>query len=234
MLDKKPEQVYEQIEGILKINGAKGIRKCIRLDLEDTNDVNGYFSYKTFLYSFKLKDISSVGFVAITPAKMANIFQKDSFIHNVSITMGRYSFVCTINVYKTTILNGQCVVVALFADDTPKEIIKKVHNFVYATLEVRNRVLQESLPREYTDYSVRPAIAGSDKNEEGSVEGAENIGEVEELTEEESKNVDAAGETQKTDDKSVDADNQTASEDNQNAEQTQVKPADQTTEKPAE
>lgn len=197
MLDKKPEQIYEQVEGILKLNGAKGIRKCIRLDLTDTKDVNGYFSYKTFLYSFKLKDISSVGFVAITPAKMAPIFVKDSFIHNVSITMGRYSFVCTICVYKATIVNGQCVVVALFSDDTSREIIKKVHDFVYSTLELRNRVLVESLPREYTDYNIRPTISGSDKDEQeenGQTTGADkaslvldditDVGELDELTDE--------------------------------------------------
>lgn len=91
-LDKKVEEISKQLEGILEINGAKGVRKVIRLDLKDSKDVNGYFNYGTILYSFRLVDISVMGFATITSAKMGQIFKKGSFIKNISIYNGKIFF----------------------------------------------------------------------------------------------------------------------------------------------
>ncbi len=154
-LDKKIEEVSKQLEGILEINGAKGVRKVIRLDLKDSKDVNGYFNYGSILYSFRLVDISVMGFATITSAKMGQIFKKGSFIKNISITMGRYSFYCTVQIYESRIVGDNCTVVALFADTTSPEIKKKIHDFIYTTLDKRNKIFMESLARDFTDYSVR-------------------------------------------------------------------------------
>ena len=35
LLNQKVEQIYETLEGILKINGAKGRRKYVRLDCDE-------------------------------------------------------------------------------------------------------------------------------------------------------------------------------------------------------
>lgn len=154
-LDQKTEIVSQQIEGILKINGAKGVRQVIRLDLRESKDVNGYFNYGTILYSFRLIDISVMGFATIVPAKMGKIFKKDSFLKNISITMGRYSFYCNVLIFESRTVGENCTVVALFDDGTSTEIKKKIHDFVYDTLEKRNRIFMESLARDFTDYSVR-------------------------------------------------------------------------------
>lgn len=156
-LDKKVEEISKQLEGILEINGAKGVRKVIRLDLKDSKDVNGYFNYGTILYSFRLVDISVMGFATITSAKMGQIFKKGSFIKNISITMGRYSFYCTVQIFESRIVGDNCTVVALFTDTTSPEIKKKIHDFIYLTLEKRNKIFMESLARDFTDYSVRYA-----------------------------------------------------------------------------
>lgn len=156
-LDKKVEEISKQLEGILEINGAKGVRKVIRLDLKDSKDVNGYFNYGTILYSFRLVDISVMGFATITSAKMGQIFKKGSFIKNISITMGRYSFYCTVQIFESRIVGDNCTVVALFTDTTSPEIKKKIHDFIYLTLDKRNKIFMESLARDFTDYSVRYA-----------------------------------------------------------------------------
>lgn len=172
-LDQKVEEVTKQLEGILDLNGARGVRKYVRLDIDETLDVNAYFSNGNNLYSFKLKDISPAGFAAITPARLANLFQKGAFIRDVSITLGRYSFTCSIQIYSTTIIGNNCVVVAFFTDDTRKEILKKVHDFVYQTLTVRHKILVEKLQRDNTDYNIRPTVGGSMSEEE--VEDAEEV-----------------------------------------------------------
>lgn len=187
MLEKNMEASAANIEGILNINGAKGVRKCIRLELSDNKDVNGYFTNGTTLYSFRLINISELGFAATVPAKMANIFVKGRVISNVSITMKRFSFVCTIVVFKTSIINDSCLVVAMLHPETASGVKRKIHNFIFDTLEIRHRIVLENIARDMTDYNIRPRI-----------EGEEEVDDVEEVTEESDKT-----ETDKTEDSAV-------------------------------
>lgn len=174
-LDQKTEDVCKQLDGILNINGAKGVRKVIRLDLKGRKDVNGYFGLGTVLYSFRLIDISSMGFAAVIPSRMLSVFKKGILIHNVSITMERFSFISTIQVRSTNMVGDSCIVVAMFADDTPPETRKKIHDFVYANLELNYRSFIEGLAHDFTSYSsVAVASAAA-----GNVEEAEEVQEKE-------------------------------------------------------
>lgn len=198
MLEKNMETSTETIEGILKINGAKGVRKCIRLELKDNNDVNGYFTNGTMLYSFRLVDISSLGFAAVVPAKMGGYFQKGRVIPNVSITMKRYSFVCSIVVYNAKVTGDTCLVVMMLHPETSKNVRKKIHDFVYESLELRHRLVVEAIPRDFTDYSVR--LKDPSEKEEDAVEDAEELSEeVKDTAQSENKEeIVAAEETKKT------------------------------------
>lgn len=164
-LDQKTEDVIKQLKGILDINGARGVRKYIRLDIDSSLDVNGYFSNGSNLCSLKIKDISPMGFAAITPAGMARLFPKGSFIKNISITLGRYSFTCTIQILKTTIINKSCLVVAFFTDDMRDETRKKIHDFIFQTLQTRFKILQENTPWDNTNYNAAPRIGGSESED---------------------------------------------------------------------
>lgn len=163
MLEKNMEAVVENIQGILELNGAKGVRKCIRLELLDNKEVNGYFTNGTTLYSFRLINISELGFAAQVPVKMAPIFAKGRVISNVSITMKRFSFVCTIVVFKTSIVNDSCLVVAMLHPETSSSVKKKIHDFIYDTLEIRHRIVLENIARDMTDYNIRPRIDGEEE-----------------------------------------------------------------------
>ena len=174
LLEKNMEISEQAIEGILKINGALGVRKCIRLELSDNNDVNGYFTNGAMLYSFRLVNISELGFAAVIPAKMANVFQQGRVIPNVSITMKRFSFVCSIVVYKTVIVKDSCTVVAMLHPETSSAVKRKIHNFIYDTLEIRHRIVLESIARDMTDYNIRVRVEG----EEEVVEDAEAVEEI--------------------------------------------------------
>lgn len=183
MLDQKPDKVFEQLEGILRINGAKGVRKVIRLDLKDSKDVNGYFAHGSLLYSFRLVDISSVGFAAVIPANTAGIFKKDGILDNVSITMGRYSFVCSVTIYNTKVEGNVCTVIAILSEKTSNQIKRKIHNFVYDTLDMRLKDLMENTGKDFTDYSIKIADP-----KEKSAE-VEDVSEVEELEDIENKDL---------------------------------------------
>lgn len=185
ILDKNLNKIADTIEGILKINGAKGVRKCLRLELKDNNDVNGYFAAGSLLYSFKLVDISSLGFAAMVPAKMASVFKKDSVINNVSITMGRYSFVCSVVIYNTKIVKNECLVVMLLHKETGVAIKRKIHDYIYDTLEIRNKILLESLIGDLTDYNVRKKdsdeIQKTEKDTDDISDSEENVESLETL-----------------------------------------------------
>lgn len=174
LLEKNMEVSAQVIEGILKINGALGVRKCIRLELTDNNDVNGYFTNGTMLYSFRLVNISELGFAAVISAKMANVFQQGRVIPNVSITMKRFSFVCSIVVYKAVIVKDSCTVVAMLHPETSSGVKRKIHNFIYDSLEIRHRIVLESIAKDMTDYNIRVRIEG----EEEAIEDAEAVEEI--------------------------------------------------------
>ena len=172
-LNQKPADLYAQVSGILTINGAKGIRKVIRLDLLD-NNVLGYFSHNNALISFTLKDISTLGFAARAPLNIVDHFVNGRRIDNVSLTMGRYSVMCSIVIYNKKIENGACTVVAIFDDKLPKEDYKKIHDFIYATLAERNAEFMKNLTRDYANYETmkfggdpEPAKDADDKTENG-------------------------------------------------------------------
>ncbi len=175
ILEKQMNNNAETIEGILNINGARGVRKCIRLELDDSNDVNGYFTNGTMLYSFRLVNISELGFAAMVPAKMGAIFQPGKVIPNVSITMKRFSFVCSIVVYKASMVKGSVLVVAMLHPETSAVVKKKIHDFLYDTLELRHRIVLENIARDMTDYNVRVRAEG----EEEEIAEAEEIEESE-------------------------------------------------------
>ena len=172
-LNQKPADLYAQVSGILTINGAKGIRKVIRLDLLD-NNVLGYFSHNNALIPFTLKDISTLGFAARAPLNIVDHFVNGRRIDNVSLTMGRYSVMCSIVIYNKKIENGACTVVAIFDDKLPKEDYKKIHDFIYATLAERNAEFMKNLTRDYANYETmkfggdpEPAKDADDKTENG-------------------------------------------------------------------
>lgn len=172
-LNQKPADLYAQVSGILTINGAKGIRKVIRLDLLD-NNVLGYFSHNNALISFTLKDISTLGFAARAPLNIVDHFVNGRRIDNVSLTMGRYSVMCSIVIYNKKIENGACTVVAIYDDKLPKEDYKKIHDFIYATLAERNAEFMKNLTRDYANYETmkfggdpEPAKDAEDKTENG-------------------------------------------------------------------
>lgn len=217
MLEKNLEQATATIEGILKINGAKGVRKCIRLELNDNNDVNGYFTNGSMLYSFKLVDISALGCAAVVSAKMAGIFQKGRVIQNVSITMKRYSFVCSIVVYNTKITNDSCLVVMMFNSDTSMNVRKKIHDFIYETLDIRHRIVLENIARDMTDYTVRQRVEGEEENPEDLKD---------EVTEDKTSETEAAADNSENKTDEVVPDAAESSEKSENAEEKQ-QPSDE-------
>ncbi len=172
IIDKDIKKTAATIEGILEINGAKGRRQYMRLNLNDNNEVNGYFTQSTLLYSFRLIDISKVGFAALIPASMASNFKPDSFVHNISITMGRYSFVCTIKVHSVKTSGKSIIMVAFFSDNIKEATKQKIHEYIYETLDKEHKHFMTTLVRDNADYGISqiPVSEQEQKNAEKTIE----------------------------------------------------------------
>ena len=217
MMDKKQEELYHQLDKILDINGARGVRKCIRLVVDESvKDVNGYFSYNGLLYSFKLVDISVLGFAAVTPVKMASIFIPGTVIKNVSFTMGRYSFVTNVIVLKKEIKDSNCTVIMLLDKKVAKSIKKDIHDFIYEILGRRHKDILNEVLRDMTNYnSYKRYLTTDDKDSEGDIselkeevkegESQGKVTEVKKSGEEQNKDSDK-NKTEESDDKAWDCD----------------------------
>lgn len=217
MMDKKQEELYHQLDKILDINGARGVRKCIRLVVDESvKDVNGYFSYNGLLYSFKLVDISVLGFAAVTPVKMASIFIPGTVIKNVSFTMGRYSFVTNVIVLKKEIKDSNCTVIMLLDKKVAKSIKKDIHDFIYEILGRRHKDILNEVLRDMTNYnSYKRYLTTDEQDSEGDIselkeevkegESQGKVTEVKKSGEEQNKDSDK-NKTEESDDKAGDCD----------------------------
>ncbi len=97
----KTEKFLTNFIKILDLNGAKGRRKYLRFDTRGAGDVSGYMTSQGKLYTINVKDISSVGFAITYKQEIMNLFQKNTLIRNLCISVGRKSMVCSCIVFNT-------------------------------------------------------------------------------------------------------------------------------------
>lgn len=153
MLNENIYMTQKKIKDILDLNGAKGRRKYIRLDCKNLSSVNGYFAAKDRLYTFSIDNISSVGFACVYPAEITGLFQKNSVLPSVSLTLGRKTIIASSVVFDTRIVNNKGFSVLLFNKDVSKETRVAIRNFIFDTLDENfNNIVKNSIS-DLTDYS---------------------------------------------------------------------------------
>lgn len=148
------EQLYEQIEGILSINGAKGRRQYIRLRCDNNPDINGYMVVGNNLFSMNIENISSVGFACSYNKKEMQHFQKNSVHNEISIGILKKSIVCPSVVFDTRLVNDRGFSVMLFKADVPKSSRTLIRDFIFSVLEHEFVNVSKLAMPDYTDYSV--------------------------------------------------------------------------------
>jgi len=219
LLDSKVEDIFGTLEGILQINGAKGIRKYVRLDCDSERfehlKMEGYLNNNGMLFSFNVLNISSAGLCCATPAHLSYLFPKLKIISDVSITVGKRSVVCHALVYDLKIVKDKCISVLLFTNETSKAVKNHIRNFIYDQLEDAMKIEIAGVIKDLDSYSdkefeirlreilgdqfcyipldkitVDGAAPADNGNEAPAEEGAEDAEPVEEVEEvEEAENV---------------------------------------------
>ena len=128
----KTEKFLTNFIKILDLNGAKGRRKYLRLDTRGAEDVSGYMTSQGKLYSINVKDISSVGFAITYKQEIIDLFQKNTLIRDLCISVGRKSMVCSCIVFNTQPNpDGTAMSVLMLTNENPEETKTYIRNFIF-------------------------------------------------------------------------------------------------------
>lgn len=170
----KGSALIENIIGILELNGAKGKRKYLRLDCDESISINGYFANKTQLLQVSIANISSVGFTCYFPKSYGAALVKNMIVPSFSITLGRRSIVTPSVVFDVKSLdNNNFFAVLLFLKQVGAEDRKVIKNFIFEHLEKRIDGLIYANPPDIDDYLGKASKAEEEEESKNDKEAAE-------------------------------------------------------------
>ncbi len=177
----KGSALIEKIVGILDLNGAKGRRRYLRLDCDESISINGYFANGSQLLQVSIVNISSVGFVCYFPISYGEALKKNALVPSFSITLGRRSIVTPSVVFETKRVDAnKSLAVMLFLKQVGADDRKVIKNFIFDQLQNRFENLVFAAPPDIDDYSNKSLKAPkADEAAEDNVEEAEEVEEVE-------------------------------------------------------
>ncbi|MCQ2592762.1 MAG: hypothetical protein MJ188_08255 [Treponema sp.] len=133
---------------------AKGRRQYLRLDASSLDNVMGYISTGDKMYSFKIDNISSVGFACTCKGDLSSILTKNSLMNEVTLMLGRKSLTCSAVVFDARIkIDGKLSAVLLFTKATGVETRQEIKNFVVDTLQAQIDQVIISVPTDLLDYT---------------------------------------------------------------------------------
>ena len=168
----KGSALIENVIGILELNGAKGKRKYLRLDCDESISIHGYFANQTQLLQVSIANISSVGFTCYFPKSYGEALKKNMIVPSFSITLGRRSIVTPSVVFDVKSFdNNNYFAVLLFLKQVGMEDRKVIKNFIFEYMEQRLNNLIYAEPPDIDDY-----LGKASKEEEKETETQNEVG----------------------------------------------------------
>lgn len=153
MMNEKPEDITETIEGILNINGAKGRRQYVRANCSSDPDALMLVRSGSKVYKMQLLDISVVGIACILAPQYKDMFQTNSVVRDVFVTLGKKNFTCSVAVYAINSTPQYCKLILLFMQGLPYEAKKTIRSYVTTRLQQTvNNIIKGNI-RDMADYS---------------------------------------------------------------------------------
>ena len=150
----KTEKFLTNFIKILDLNGAKGRRKYLRLDTRGAEDVSGYMTSQGKLFSINVKDISSVGFAITYKQEIIDLFQKNTLIRDLCISVGRKSMVCSCIVFNTQPNpDGTAMSVLMLTNENPEETKTYIRNFIFEKYGRLMNAVIETVEKDTASYA---------------------------------------------------------------------------------
>ena len=151
---EKTEKFVNKFMAILDLNGAKGRRKYLRFDTRGLGDVSGYLTAAGKLYSINIKDISSAGFAVTYKPDLVNLFQKNTLLRNLCISVGRKSMVCSCIVFNTQLTqDGLAMSVLMLTNENPEETKTYIRNYIFEKYGRLMEALIQSVEKDLASYN---------------------------------------------------------------------------------
>ena len=151
---EKKEKFLQNFSAILDLNGAKGRRKYLRLDTREEKDVSGYMTFQEKLYTINIKDISSAGFAITYKQDIVNLFQKNTLIRDISLSVGRKSMVCSCIVFNTQInTDGTAMSVLMLTNENPETTKTDIRDYIFYKYDSTMKTLISNANNDSASYS---------------------------------------------------------------------------------
>ncbi len=151
---EKTEKFANNFMAILDLNGAKGRRKYLRLDTRGASDVSGYMTSQGKLYTVNFKDLSSAGFAITYKQELTPLFQKNTLIRNLCLTVGRKSMVCSCIIFNTQINpDGSAMSVLMLTNENPEETRTYIRNYIFEKFGRQMNTLIDAVEKDIETYS---------------------------------------------------------------------------------
>ncbi len=149
----KKDDLVSTIEGILKINNAKGVRKYVRVDCGSDKLISAQCVLAGSQHTFRIENISSAGLLCTAPTNLSSAFTANMVLKDFLLILRSQKIRCNTVVLKSFISNGKLFIVLLFTKGLPfnakASIQAYIRFFLQNTIET---VLATTQPDE-TDYS---------------------------------------------------------------------------------
>ncbi len=154
LVNRKSDGLFDNFKGILDLNGAKGRRQYLRLNVSP-EVVSGYIARKSRLFGITILNISSVGFACLCRKEDSDIFHEKALIPNVSLTVMRRSMVVDCVVIKILPYEKNpdlMLAVLLFTRDTASEIRIYIKRFIQSVFSAQMEVVEKKVIRDQFSY----------------------------------------------------------------------------------
>lgn len=146
-------EVFQNIKGILKINGAKGNRQYVQLNCDKDNLVSGYLADGFRLYEFKITNMSTAGVAIAMEKSKGFIFKKNIVMGNICINLHRKTVVCSGLVYEVKEVGEYYFVIILFTKQTTNVERTAIRNYVFENKQKQIELFAANVNPDDTDYT---------------------------------------------------------------------------------
>ncbi len=113
-LVSKKDELITKLEGILRINNAKGIRKYVRVDCVSDKLISALCEIDGKQHVLRIENISSAGLLCSAPATLATEFSANLLLKDFLLSLRSQKIKCVTVVLKSFVSNGKLSIVLLF------------------------------------------------------------------------------------------------------------------------
>ncbi len=162
-LASKKEELLEKLEGILKINNAKGIRKYVRVDCVTDKLISAHYKINDTVCPFRIDNISSAGLLCATSPTVGSFFSPNMLLKDFLLVLRSQKIKCNAVILKMFENGGKCFLVLLFTKGLPFASKSAIQAYIRAFLQSSIDSVIASMQPDETDYSkLHDAAIGSD------------------------------------------------------------------------